>query len=232
MEVARDIKNLFGNISGTYDLLNRVLSAGRDQVWRRKAVSHLPQWEDSKILDLASGTLDMTLQYLKKGDGKVFAVDFSLPMLLMGRDKISPHIDQRLQLACASADQIPYSEHTFDGAMCAWGMRNFPDTFSSLKEIRRVLKPGGKLVVLEFFKPDNLFTKTFSMTYSKFVMPAIGKAISGNQEAYDYLQESIRGFWTRREYENHLEVHGFEIETAQELSGGISSLITATKHAA
>lgn len=218
---------MFGNISGTYDLINRVLSAGRDQKWRKKSVSLLPHGPSIRILDLASGTMDMALQYLKQGEGEVYALDFALPMLLTGQQKVSPQLDPHLHPVCGTADRLPFPDQYFDGAMCAWGVRNFTDINASLAEVRRVLKPGSTFAILEFFRPQNIFSKIFSQTYGKYVIPNIGKFISKDNAAYDYLQSSIRGFFSRKEFEQKLSEYGFEIAASKDLSGGISSLLVA-----
>src|SRR3989338_7677989 len=166
-----NVQKLFSNISGTYDLLNRVLSFGRDQTWRKKATALLPHGKNVRILDLACGTLDMALQYARQGDGEIFGVDFALPMLATGRAKISPTRAGRINLVCGNGERLPFPDQFFDAAMCAWGVRNFSDLPLALSEIRRVLKPGGKFLVLEFFKPKKMVTKIFSKTYGKNVMP-------------------------------------------------------------
>lgn len=221
------VRELFGNISGTYDLLNRVLSFGADQRWRRQGVRLLPHGKELRVLDLAAGTLDLSLQYLRQGDGEVFGVDFSMPMLLTGHMKVSPTLDPRLHLVCGDGLLLPFPENFFDAAMCGWGVRNFSDPVAALREIRRVLKPSAPLLILEFFRPVRTVSKIFSQTYGRYVMPAVGRWLSRNDQAYDYLHRSIQKFFSREEYENLLRDNGFRIEKSKELSGGISSLILA-----
>lgn len=223
----RSVKQLFSNISGTYDLLNRVLSFGTDQRWRKKGVSLLPHGRDVRVLDLASGTLDLALQYAKQGEGKVYCLDFALPMLLTGKQKTPPTLDSRIHLVCGDGLHLPFPDQFFDAAMCAWGMRNIPDTPTALKEVARVLKPGGSFLILEFFKPNRIVSKIFAKTYGRHVMPAIGRWISRDKGAYDYLHRSIQKFFTRGEYEKLLEAYGFEIIAARDLTGGVNSLILA-----
>lgn len=226
-----NVRELFGNISGTYDLLNRVLSFGTDMRWRKKGISLLPHGRHLRVLDLASGTMDLALQYLKDGAGEVTCLDFALPMLLTGRLKISPTFDTRLQMVCGNSLSLPFPDRHFDAAMCAWGMRNFPDLPRCLSEVRRVLKPGGSLLVIEFFKPDRTFSRIFSQTYGRYVLPTLGRWISKNPDAYDYLHRSIRGFLKLWEFEHQLEKAGFEIIVSKDLSGGIASLVLANVHA-
>ncbi len=225
-----NVRELFSNISGTYDLLNRVLSFGRDQTWRRKATALLPHGKNARILDLACGTLDMSLQYARQGDGEIFGVDFALPMLATGRTKVSPTLDRQFHLVCGDSERLPFPNQFFDAAMCAWGVRNFSNLPLALNEIRRVLKPGGKFLVLEFFKPKKMVTKIFSKTYGKYVMPAVGRWISKDNQAYDYLNKSIEGFLSLKEYGDLLQQTGFHVEMAKDLTAGISSLILASSN--
>lgn len=225
-----NIRELFSNISGTYDLLNKVLSMGTDKRWRKKGTKLLPHGKSLRVLDLASGTLDLSLQYLRQGDGEVYAIDFALPMLLTGRMKVSPTLDTRLHLVCSDCIHLSFPDHFFDAAMCAWGMRNFSNLSLSLNEVRRVLKPGGSLLVLEFFKPSRPFSKVFSKTYGRYVMPALGRWISKDNRAYEYLHRSIQGFLSREEYERLLNKTGFEIIESKDLTGGITSMVLANSN--
>lgn len=222
-------RHLFNNISGTYDLLNRVLSLGTDQMWRRRGTALLPHGENVRVLDLACGTLDMSLKYLRQGPGSVCAVDFSAPMMLTGRMKVSPTLDERLRLVCGDVMNLPFAENTFDAAMCAWGVRNFGDLRLNLREIRRALKPEGLFLVIEFFRPTRLISRIFSKTYGRHVIPALGRMISKNNEAYDYLHRSIEGFVSRAEYEMLLREEGFSVEKAKDMTGGVTSLILAKR---
>lgn len=226
----RSVKQLFSNISGTYDLLNRVLSFGTDQRWRKKGVSLLPHGKNVRVLDLASGTLDLALAYAKKGDGEIYCLDFALPMLLTGQRKTPPTLDSRIHLVCGDGQRLPFPDGYFDAAMCAWGMRNIPDTPAALMEVARVLKPGASFLILEFFKPNRVVSKIFSKTYGRYVMPALGRWISRDDNAYHYLHRSIQKFFTRTEYGKLLEAHGFEVIASRDLTGGVNSLILANTY--
>lgn len=225
------VRKLFSNITPTYDFLNRFLSFGADQRWRAKGTRLLPHGADVRVLDLACGTLDLALAYLKQGEGEVFGVDFAMPMLEAGRRKAvgvrKPVLGSRLKVVCGDGLQLPFPDHFFDAAMCAWGVRNFSDNAAGLKEMRRVLKPGGLFLVLEFFKPSTPIGKIFSKTYGRYVMPVLGGWISKNKKAYEYLNRSIQKFLSQKEYEKLLTDTGFEIRRSKNLSGGISSLILA-----
>lgn len=222
-----NVRELFGNISGTYDLLNRVLSLGTDQRWRKRGTALLPHGKNVRVLDLACGTLDMALQYVRQGEGEVYALDFALPMLLTGQMKMSPTLDERIRLVCGDGERLPFPNQFFDAAMCAWGVRNFSNLSGGLAEIRRVLKPNGTFLILEFFRPAKTFTKIFSNTYGRHVIPRLGKWLSKDDRAYDYLHQSIRGFFSLAEYQEVLREAGFNVQTAKDLTGGISSLVLA-----
>lgn len=225
-----NVRELFGNISGTYDLLNRVMSFGIDQRWRKKGIALLPHGPKSRVLDIASGTLDMALHYLHEGEGEVFALDFCEPMLLTGRLKVSPLVDDRLNIVCGDSLDIPFPDNYFSAAMCAWGVRNFKNVQRNTEEVWRVLQPGGVFLVIDFFKPTNTFSKAFSKTYGKYIMPALGKWIAKDNAAYEYLHQSIEAFYTLNEYTWMMTQSRFTVLQRQELTRGISSLVLAQKN--
>ena len=227
MEKSRAVKEMFDDIAGTYDLLNHVLSFNIDKRWRRRAVARLPHGSGTRVLDLASGTLDLALAYMQGGGGLVSCVDFSLEMLLHGLNKVPPTLDKRMQLVCADGLSLPFPDHTFDAAMCAYGMRNLTNNRRGLKELHRVLKPNASLLILDFFRPATATAKFFSATYNKFILPTIGGLISKNKTAYHYLYESVCNFYSLQEYQVMMEEFGFQIVQAKNLGGGISSMIYA-----
>ena len=224
-----NVKQLFGDISGTYDLLNRVLSFGTDKKWRRKAVQLLPHGPKTRVLDLATGTLDLSLHYLEQGPGEIYGVDIAHPMLLHGLTKVPPTLDSRLHLVCGDGMHLPFPNGFFDAAMCGYGMRNLPDNHQGLMELSRVLKPSAPLLLLEFFRPQTIIAKLFAETYGKFVIPTVGRWISGNKEAYRYLHESVNGFYSLKEYKQLLQEEGFAVTKSKNLTGGISSFILAQR---
>ncbi len=224
-----DVKRLFGDISGTYDLLNRVLSFGTDQKWRRKTVQLLPHGPDVRVLDLATGTLDLALNYLEQGSGEIYGIDIAYPMLVHGLTKVAPNLDPRLHLVCGDGMHLPFPDGFFDAAMCGYGMRNLPDNHRGLMELSRVLKPSAPLLLLEFFRPQTITAKIFAETYGKFVIPTVGRLISRNKEAYHYLHQSVQGFYSLEEYKTLLQEEGFAVTQSKNLTGGISSFILARR---
>ncbi len=227
------IRNLFDAISPTYDKLNHVLSFNIDKSWRKKAVATIARDPNDKfrVLDLCAGTFDLSLECLHQYPNAVIdAVDFSQSMLDAGLTKIlKPMSEKKITPLCADALNLPFEAESFDVVMCAYGVRNLDDTNKAIIEARRVLKPGGQLVILEFFKPDSPLSKFFHTTYAQVVVPVLGKIISKNDKAYSYLRDSIRGFITRRELDRILETSNFYVVVSRDLLMGISSIVTAKK---
>lgn len=224
------IQELFNNISPHYDRLNHFLSFNRDKSWRRKTIDAIafPKDQPIKALDLCAGTLDLSLLFLKHfPQAQVVAADFSQAMLDVGLAKVTPPDKERFTTVCADALNLPFEPASFDVLFCGFGFRNLDDPRRGLSEMKRVLKPGGQLLILEFFKPANAFTRFFDDTYSHFVIPALGSAISRNREAYEHLRDSIRRFFTRDECCRALAEAGFQNIKARSFTMGICSLITA-----
>jgi ubiquinone/menaquinone biosynthesis methyltransferase len=156
---------------------------------------------------------------------RVTALDFSLAMLHQGEKKIQG--TPLASLICADGHHLPFLKNSFDAVFCAFGIRNLENRSLAALEIRRVMKPEGHLVVLEFFRPNSLLPNFFYRTYGKFLIPRLGGWLSKNRRAYEYLQNSIQGFLSVQEYRALLEKSGFKKITATALSGGIAHLVTA-----
>ena len=221
---AAAVKSMFGRIAPKYDLLNRVLSARRDVVWRKKALS-LWRGTPADVLDLACGTFDLGLEAIAlKKALRVHACDFCQPMLVAGASK---RAGQAVSAAVGDALHLPYASGSFDGAMAAYGWRNFGDPVASARELHRVLRPGGQLLILEFFRPETVWPKVFYGTFGKIVFPTVGGILAGDSAAYTYLNDSIRRFLNVAEADRILREAGFTNTRWVSFFGGISHGVAA-----
>lgn len=227
-ELAREdhdgaVRDMFGRIAPTYDLLNRVLSGGLDVAWRKQAIDALDGAPHGPSLDLCAGTLDLTvlLDAARPGD-RLIASDFSEPMLERGRGKAP-----RAEVVVADAQSLPFADASIAATVCGFGIRNVGDPKRALSELRRVLMPGGVFVTLEFFKPVRLVTRAFHGAYARLLLPSVGGLLSGDKNAYAYLARSMDGFLTRREYERALEGAGFVHIRSEDLTLGVASIVRA-----
>jgi ubiquinone/menaquinone biosynthesis methyltransferase len=216
-------RKMFERIAPTYDLLNRVLSLGIDKRWRRRAVVETTSAPAGPLLDLCAGTMDLTAMLAAaRPDDRLVAVDFSPAMLEAGRHKAP-----RAEVVVADAAALPFDDGTFAAVVCGFGMRNLADPERGVREVRRVLRAGGVFVTLEFFRPSHLATRTFHGVYARVVLPAVGGWISGDKTAYQYLSQSMAGFFTRQEYEQLVLRAGFAHAAGADLSLGVASLVRA-----
>ena len=222
------VEAMFDDIAPRYDLLNRVLSMGIDVWWRKRAVAFLGEAllnRPSALLDIATGTGDLAIEALSLNPEKVIGVDISEGMLRYGREKLEQKgLSDRIELVQADAADLPFDDDHFDGAMAAFGVRNFEDLQAGLADIRRVLKPGTPLVVLEFGHPTAFPIKQTYELYSKHVLPRIGRTISKNEEAYTYLPESVAAFPDGDEFLRNMQAVGFTETVAKPLTFGVVSL--------
>lgn len=225
---------IFDQIAPTYDLLNRLLSFGIDVWWRKMMMKHLPKAPlDRKLfaLDLACGTADLSIELSKqKQVGKVIGMDLSQKMIDVGNKKIiSKNLTAKLELHIGDACQIPSGDQNFDLVTISFGIRNFSDPLKSLKEIYRVLRPGGKLVIMEFSLPSNKFVKFVYLAYFRNILPFFGKIISKNQDAYKYLNKTVEEFPYGEDFLELINSSGFKESNQQTLTYGIASIYYATK---
>jgi demethylmenaquinone methyltransferase / 2-methoxy-6-polyprenyl-1,4-benzoquinol methylase len=226
--VKGEIHDLFSSIARTYDRLNTVLSFGSDKIWRKRGVSYLQ--DRRAVLDICAGTLPLTKELLGvNSQVSVTAIDFSQPMIDWGLEHLPKEMASRVTAECSDFFKFIRPPGSFDGAMCAYGMRNLDDNQEALTKIHQLLKTGGRLVILEFFRPDRWYTWFFHYTYAQFMIPIIGWLVSGNKGAYRYLRDSVRGFYTLDQYTALLNKSGFKVIKAKRMTGGISSLIVADK---
>ncbi len=227
----RGIRDMFDRIAPRYDLLNRVLSLGIDRRWRRFAVRQLDIPRGGMVLDIATGTGDVALEIGRQTDDsvKIVGSDFTQGMLALGRDKIaaSPFRD-RIMLVNAPCEAMPHPDGIFDGITIAFGIRNVVDRQQGLCEMARVLKPGGRAVILEFATPRNRFFRAVYYFYFRRILPWLGGLIS-QRSAYQYLPDSVLEFPNRQEFKEMMEQAGFVNVKVFDLTGGIAAVHVGTR---
>ncbi len=221
---------MFNNISPKYDFLNHFLSAGIDILWRKKAIRLLKPYQPKLLLDVATGTGDFAIEALVLKPEKIIGIDISEGMLAHGKTKLTnKNLNQFIELQLGDSENLPFKADTFDAVTVAFGVRNFENLEKGLLNIRKVLKPGAPLVVLEFSKPKSFPIKQLYNFYSKFALPLIGKLISKDQSAYTYLPESVSAFPEGKDFIHILEKSGFKKCKHIPLTFGISSIYMAEK---
>ncbi|MCB9765278.1 MAG: ubiquinone/menaquinone biosynthesis methyltransferase [Alphaproteobacteria bacterium] len=207
---APQVREMFEQLAPRYDLANRVLSLGLDQSWRRRAVAALGPLQGRVAVDLCAGTLDLTEHLLAGGAAQVHALDFSAKMLEVGRAKLPP--DAPVTVATADARALPLDDNSVDAIICGFGLRNVPEVERAVAECARVLRPGGRLVVLDFFTPEGAVPRLLQASYNRLVVPVVGGLITGFGEAYRYLAGSIDAFCTRPAFVTLMGEAGFAAE--------------------
>jgi demethylmenaquinone methyltransferase/2-methoxy-6-polyprenyl-1,4-benzoquinol methylase len=220
------ISGMFSDIAPSYDLLNRMLSMGMDKSWRKTAIKRLES-KTGVFLDVATGTCDVALEMKRQlPDAKIIGIDFAQEMLVAGKKKI---YGTGIRLGRGDALRLPFRDATFDGATCAYGIRNFVSLADGLKEILRTLKPGGAVSILEFTTPSNGAMKAFYLFYFSKILPLVGRAVSGHPDAYTYLPMSVMDFPDRKRLAEIFEEAGYVKVKVKPLTFGITDLITARK---
>jgi demethylmenaquinone methyltransferase / 2-methoxy-6-polyprenyl-1,4-benzoquinol methylase len=219
---ATEVRRMFGAIAPRYDLLNHLLSANRDRAWRRRAVDRLLEDApaDGVFLDACAGTFDLSVELADRASfaGTVLGFDFAYPMLDAGRSKLT---GRSIEPACADALRLPLRDHSVDGAMVAFGVRNLADLDTGLRELARVIRPGGRLVVLEFMTPHWQPFRSLYLFYFRRVLPLVGRLVSRHGSAYTYLPESVLEFPEPAEFARHMERAGFTDVQWDVMTGGI-----------
>jgi demethylmenaquinone methyltransferase/2-methoxy-6-polyprenyl-1,4-benzoquinol methylase len=225
------VEQMFDSISGNYDFLNRFLSLGIDQRWRKYTVKKVAAHNPKLVLDVATGTADLAIAaYNKTKPDKVIGIDLSEGMLQKGRIKIQKlGLTEVISLEKGDSENLPFQDNTYDAVTVGFGVRNFENLEKGLDEIFRVLKPGGMLAVLEFSKPTVFPIKQVYTFYFKWILPTWGKLVSGSQTAYTYLPASVDAFPDGKRFTDILEKTGFHTTVQSKLSFGICSLYTAIK---
>jgi demethylmenaquinone methyltransferase / 2-methoxy-6-polyprenyl-1,4-benzoquinol methylase len=219
------VRAMFDQIAPRYDVLNRVLSAGIDRRWRRTCIDDLSLEVPSRVLDVCAGTADLMIEFLRRDPGHLaVGVDLSGVMLERGRAKLEKDgFGARGWLASADAQKLPFPDQSFDGASIGFGIRNVADRLAALREIYRVLRPGSRLVILEFSMPTGRLGR-FYRFYLDRVLPRVGGIVSGNAAAYRYLPDSVAHFPPPRDFAGLMQDAGFDHVRWRKLSLGIVSL--------
>lgn len=226
----QQVAEMFDSISGKYDFLNHFLSLGIDIKWRKKAIKLLQKDQPKQILDIATGTGDFAIEALKLNPEKVIGVDISEGMLNVGREKMKKKgYDHIIDMQSGDSENIHFEDNKFDAVIVAFGVRNFENLEKGLKEMNRVLRPGGKAVILEFSKPTVFPFKQLYNLYFRWILPRIGKLVSKDSAAYTYLPESVNEFPYGNDFLTILTKTGFKNTTCKPLTLGISSIYVGEK---
>ena len=224
------VAEMFNNISHRYDFLNHFLSLGIDILWRKKAIRMLKAEQPKQILDIATGTGDFAIEALALNPDRVVGVDISPGMLEYGKKKMKKRgLDHLIHMQMGDSEKLLFENNTFDAVIVSFGVRNFENLEKGLSDMYRVLKPGGKAVVVEFSRPRHFPMKHLYNFYFKSILPIIGKLISKDQSAYTYLPESVATFPDGDDFLTVLHKAGFKNTVCKPLTFGISSIYTGQK---
>ncbi len=224
------IATMFDHIAPKYDFLNHTLSFGIDKLWRRKAIRLISGYSPETILDVATGTGDFAIAALRSGARKVTGIDISKEMVAVGKEKVKKlGLEDRIELMAGDSESIQFPDESFDAATVAFGVRNFENLGKGLGELFRILKKGGTVCILEFSKPRNSLVKFGYKCYSKWLMPAVGRLVSGDRSAYTYLPESVEGFPDGEKFITFMSESGFEQIREYRLTFGIATIYLGKK---
>lgn len=229
-EKKEQVAQMFDNIAGRYDLLNSILSLGIHKGWRKKCVNILQAKQPKKILDVATGTGDFAIECAKLNAETIIGIDISDGMLKVGREKIKKlKLDGVISLKNGNAETIFFPDGSFDAIVVGFGVRNFQDLKKGLRNLHRMLKPGGQLIVLEFSYPRNGAVKAFYNFYFSYITPVIGRIFSKDTRAYSYLTESVKAFPDNERFTTLMNEIGYVNSTFSPLSMGIAAIYTGEK---
>jgi len=231
LEKKQQVAGMFNKIAKRYDFLNRLLSGGIDINWRKKAIAQLKELKPKTVLDVATGTADVALMtYKALKPAKIIGIDISDGMLELGRKKIEKQgLQQVIELFNGDSEKINYPDNSFDAVTVAFGVRNFQNLEQGLQEMLRVLKPGGKLVVLEFSKPKQTAFKGLYNFYMKTVAPKAGSMFAHNKDAYQYLNDSVQAFPEREQFTEVMKQTGYTNIYFKTLTMGICCIYCGSK---
>jgi demethylmenaquinone methyltransferase/2-methoxy-6-polyprenyl-1,4-benzoquinol methylase len=224
------VTHMFDAIAPKYDFINQLLSMGIHKGWRKKSIQLLQTQQPKLILDVATGTADFAIEAMKLKPEKITGVDISAGMLKLGQEKINKlQLQNKIELKLADSESLPFSDNSFDAITVGFGVRNFEHLEQGIRDMHRVLKPGGTLVILEFSKPRLFPVKQLYKFYFKYVTPFIGKIFSKDNSAYRYLPESVNAFPDGADFLNVLTKAGLKEAKAISLSFGIASIYISKK---
>lgn len=225
------VESMFDSIAWRYDFLNHFLSFGIDHLWRRRAVRIISQsYKNPNILDVATGTGDLAIAAMKLEPVRIIGIDISEGMLRIGKAKIEKKgYSGKIDLIRADSENIPFEDDLFDVAMVAFGVRNFADPLKGLKEMRRVIRNNGMILVLEFSKPSAFPFRSVYNFYFRNILPFFGRLFSKDKSAYNYLPDSVGRFPDNQEFLKLLSDAGFTDASQVKLTGGVASIYTGIK---
>lgn len=224
------VTQMFDAISGNYDGLNRVISLGIDVKWRKKVVEIVGKNQPKKILDIATGTGDLALMMASLAPDKIIGLDISAGMLNVGKQKINEaNLSDKIEMRVGDSEEMPFSEDSFDAITVSFGVRNFANLEKGIKEIARVLKPTGVLVILETSNPTKFPFKQGYKIYTHLFLPLIGKIFSKDKVAYSYLSESANSFPYGEAFNNILRKNGFRDIKHEPVTFGVATIYTARR---
>ncbi len=225
------VRGIFSGIAGRYDAFNMMASMGIDRTWRTQLVKTCHLDSSSKVLDLCAGTGDVSFAIARKAaPASILVTDFTPEMLAIAEQKAEEyHGPTQMSFQLADAQDLPFADESFDVVTVAFGVRNLPERERNFSEVLRVLKPGGRYVVLEFSRPGFAPWRGVYHVYLQHAIPAIGGVLTGDREGFVYLNDSIRRFPTQPELAAELRAAGFSVVSWKDLTGGIVALHTAVK---
>ena len=224
------VAQMFDNISGNYDGLNKVISFGTDAKWKQKILKMVKASQPKSILDIATGTGDLAILFASTSATEIIGLDISQGMLDIGKKKIAAqHLDSKIQMVLGDGENIPYPDNYFDAITVAYGVRNFENLEKGLTDILRTLKPGGQLIILETSVPTQFPFKQGYYVYTNFIMPTIGKLLSKDKKAYQYLSTSAQNFPFGEALNNILRKIGFIEVKHLPQTFGVATIYQASK---
>ncbi len=225
------VRGIFGNIAPRYDLLNILMSFGLDRLWRHATVRMAAVRPGERVLDICAGTGDLALELARQGTAaEVVGSDFTPAMLQVAERKAERyHGPSKLRFCLADAQALPFSDESFDVVTVGFGVRNLPDRAANFHEVLRVLRPGGRYLILEFSTPPNRVWRALYRFYNRMMVPFLGGLVAGDRESYQYLDQSILRFPGQEHLAAELRDAGFSDVTWRDLTGGIVAVHRAVK---